>query len=116
MAQIPFENKTITRNQPLFGIEWNIKWEAQMYMPISRKRTDLVLFSDITPPAVTDVIDPNLKDASGYNADLGYRGTFKNYLNFDFSLFYLSYNNRIGNISQGTFIYRTNLGEKLIKE
>jgi Fe(3+) dicitrate transport protein len=36
-----------------------------------------VLFSDITPPAVTDVIDPNLKDASGYNADLGYRGTFK---------------------------------------
>jgi Fe(3+) dicitrate transport protein len=75
-----------------------------------------VLFSDITPPAVTDVIDPNLKDASGYNADLGYRGTFKNYLNFDFSLFYLSYNNRIGNISQGTFIYRTNLGEKLIKE
>jgi Fe(3+) dicitrate transport protein len=24
-----------------------------------------VLFSDLTPPAVTDVIDPNLKDASG---------------------------------------------------
>jgi Fe(3+) dicitrate transport protein len=46
------------------------------------------LFSDITPPAVT-INDPNLKDASGYNADLGYRGTFKNYLNFDFSFFIL---------------------------
>jgi Fe(3+) dicitrate transport protein len=50
-----------------------------------------VLFSDLTPPAVTDVIDPNLKDASGFNADLGFRGNFKNYLNFDLSLFYLSY-------------------------
>jgi Fe(3+) dicitrate transport protein len=30
------------------------------------------LFSDL-PPAVTDVIDPNLKDASGFNADLGFR-------------------------------------------
>jgi Fe(3+) dicitrate transport protein len=40
-----------------------------------------------------------LKDASGFNADLGFRGNF-NYLNFDFSLFYLSYNNRIGGVTQ----------------
>ncbi|MFY8066104.1 MAG: TonB-dependent receptor domain-containing protein, partial [Flavobacterium sp.] len=73
---------------------------------------------DLTPPAVTDIIDPNLKDASGFNADIGYRGTFKNYLNFDFSLFYLSYNNRIGVINdptQGTSLYRTNLGETVNK-
>jgi Fe(3+) dicitrate transport protein len=82
-----------------------------------------VLFSDLTPPAVTDVIDPNLEDASGFNADLGFRGTFKNYLNFDFSLFYLSYNNRIVGVrqfinndpTQGTFLYRTNLGESVNK-
>jgi Fe(3+) dicitrate transport protein len=81
------------------------------------------LFSDLTPPAVTDIIDPNLKDASGFNADIGFRGTFKNYLNFDFSIFYLSYNNRIGGVrqfvnndpTQGTFIYRTNLGETVNK-
>ena len=82
-----------------------------------------VLFSDITPPAVTDVVDPNLRDASGYNADLGYRGTVKGFLNFDFSLFYLSYNNRIGLVrqfinndpNQGTFLFRTNLGETVNK-
>jgi Fe(3+) dicitrate transport protein len=82
-----------------------------------------VLFSDITPPAVTDVVDPNLRDASGYNADLGYRGTVKGFLNFDFSLFYLSYNNRIGGVrqflnndpAQGTFLFRTNLGETVNK-
>lgn len=78
----------------------------------------------MTPPAVTDVIDPNLKDASGFNADLGYRGTVKDYLNFDVGLFYLSYNNRIGGVRQfidnndpakGTYLYRTNLGESVNK-
>ena len=72
---------------------------------------------------MTDVVDPNLEDASGFNADLGFRGTYKNYLNFDFSLFYLSYNNRIGGVrqfinndpTQGTFLYRTNLGESVNK-
>nr|WP_309759622.1 TonB-dependent receptor [Flavobacterium sp.] len=114
-SDVPFENKTITRNQPLFGIGMEYKMgSTNVYANITQAYRP-VLFSDITPPAVTDVIDPNLKDASGYNADLGYRGTFKNYLNFDFSLFYLSYNNRIGNISQGTFIYRTNLGETVNK-
>jgi Fe(3+) dicitrate transport protein len=41
-------------------------------------------------------IDPNLKDAYGYNSDLGFRGTVKNYLNFDLGVFYMAYNNRIG--------------------
>jgi Fe(3+) dicitrate transport protein len=36
-----------------------------------------VLVSDLTPPAVTDVIDPNLKDASGFNADLDLEVTSK---------------------------------------
>jgi Fe(3+) dicitrate transport protein len=34
-----------------------------------------VLFSDLT--ACSNRIDPNLKDASGFNADLGFRGNFK---------------------------------------
>jgi hypothetical protein len=63
-----------------------------------------------------------LKDASGFNADLGFRVTSKLF-EFWFSLFYLSYNNRIGGVtqfvnndpSQGTFLFRTNLGEKWTK-
>jgi Fe(3+) dicitrate transport protein len=50
------------------------------------------------------VIDPNLKDASGYNADLGYRGNINNYINFDIGLFYLQYNNRIGGVRQFTIM------------
>jgi Fe(3+) dicitrate transport protein len=116
---ILLNDKTITRNQPLFGIGLEYKFKTtNVYANITQAFRP-VLFSDLTPPAVTDVIDPNLKDASGFNADLGFRGTHQGYLNFDFSLFYLSYNNRIGGVrqflnndpAQGTFLYRTNLGD-----
>jgi Fe(3+) dicitrate transport protein len=55
---------------------------------------------------------------------LGYRGNINNYINFDIGLFYLQYNNhRIGGVrrftnndpSQGTFLYRTNLGTTVNK-
>jgi Fe(3+) dicitrate transport protein len=115
---VAFPDKTVSRSQPLFGLGLEYKFRTtNIYANITQAFRP-VLFSDLTPPAVTDVIDPNLKDASGFNADIGYRGTFKNYLNFDFSLFYLSYNNRIGVINdptQGTSLYRTNLGETVNK-
>ncbi|MEM0542220.1 TonB-dependent receptor [Flavobacterium sp. j3] len=120
---VAMPNKNISRSQPLFGLGLEYKFRTtNIYANITQAFRP-VLFSDFTPPAVTDVIDPNLKDASGFNADLGFRGTFKNYLNFDFSLFYLSYNNRIGGIrqfvnndpTQGTFLFRTNLGETVNK-
>lgn len=121
--EIPFNDNKIERTQPLFGLglEYKLK-QTNIYANISQAYRP-VLFSDITPPAVTDVIDPNLRDASGYNADFGYRGNINNYLNFDFSLFYMSYNNRIGGVrqfvnndpTQGTFLFRTNLGETVTK-
>jgi Fe(3+) dicitrate transport protein len=120
---IAFPDKTVSRSQPLFGLGLEYKFgTTNIYANITQAFRP-VLFSDFTQPAVTDVIDPNLKDASGFNADIGYRGNYKNYLNFDFSLFYLSYTNRIGGIrqfvnndpTQGTFLYRTNLGETVNK-
>jgi len=117
-TDIAFPNKTISRSQPLFGLGLEYKFRTtNIYANITQAFRP-VLFSDLTPPAVTDVIDPNLKDASGFNADIGFRGNYKNYLNFDLSLFYLSYNNRIGVIkdpTQGTFLYRTNIGETVNK-
>jgi Fe(3+) dicitrate transport protein len=76
-----------------------------------------VLFGDLVPPATTDVIDPNLQDAKGFSADLGFRGNVKNWLTFDASLYLMSYENRIGIISQRNPAnpaqpqqFRTNLG------
>lgn len=120
---IAFPNKTISRSKPLFGLGIEHKFvSTNLYANITQAYRP-VLFSDLTPPAVTDVIDTNLRDASGFNADLGFRGTYRKFLNFDVSLFYLSYNNRIGGVrqfinndpTQGTFIFRTNLGETVNK-
>ena len=78
------------------------------------------LFSDITANPTTDIIDENLKDAKGYNADLGWRGSVKEFLFFDVSGFLLQYNNRIGLIVQqrtdGSFYnFRTNVGNSTSK-
>ncbi len=53
-------------------------------------------YSQLEPFGVTSKIDPNLKDSKGFNSDVGFRGTIRNYLNFDIGGFYLAYNNRIG--------------------
>ena len=116
---VNFSEKNIVRNKPLLGLglEYKLK-KTNIYANISQAFRP-VLFSDLTLAAISDVIDPNLKDASGYNADLGYRGVYKGFLNFDVSLFYLSYNNRVGGLkqfinndaNQGTYLFRTNLGE-----
>ncbi len=53
-------------------------------------------YSQLEPFGVTSTIDPNLKDSKGFNSDLGFRGTIRNYLNFDIGGFYLAYDQRIG--------------------
>ena len=120
---VAFDEKTIVRNQPLFGLGLEYKLKSTNFYANISQAFRPVLFSDLTPPTINDVIDPNLKDASGYNADLGYRGIYKGFLNFDVSLFYLSYNNRVGGLrqffnndsTQGTYLFRTNLGETVNK-
>ncbi|MCU0446728.1 MAG: TonB-dependent receptor [Microscillaceae bacterium] len=101
------------RNFVLLGIgsEYKIKPNISLYANYSQAYRP-VLFSDLTPAAVTGFeIDPNLQDAQGFNADLGVRGNWKEYLFFDVSGFYLNYQNRIGQIATSpTTLLRTNLG------
>jgi Fe(3+) dicitrate transport protein len=78
---------------------------SQAYRPVT--------FGDFTPGSTTDVIDPNLKDASGYNAEFGVRGIHKNWLNFDVGLFYLLYDNRIGTVQREGVNFKTNIGKSI---
>ncbi|MHA7130150.1 TonB-dependent receptor domain-containing protein [Algoriphagus namhaensis] len=108
------ENRTRTFALLGLGGEYHLTKTTELYTNFSQAYRP-VLISDLTPPATTDVIDPNLQDARGYNFDLGYRGNVGTFLNFDVSYFYLRYADRIGTITQegadGTrFQYRTNLG------
>lgn len=78
---------------------------SQSYRPIS--------YSELTPFGSIAKIDPEMKDASADNVDLGFRGSLKNILNFDLSVFYLNYKNRIGTIYKTdsiTYAFRTNTG------
>lgn len=79
---------------------------SQSYRPIT--------YSDLTPFGTIAKIDPNLKDATADNIDLGFRGTVKRIINFDVSLFYLHYKNKIGiiyNVDSLTPAIRTNTGD-----
>jgi len=114
-------NENRVRYLPLFGLGLQYKTTAytnayanisQAYRPIS--------YSELTPIGVTSKIDPNLEDAKGFNADLGYRGTVKNYLNFDIGLFYIAYDNRIGTVlmnggSSNAYTLRTNVANSVHK-
>ncbi len=99
------------------GVQYKIK-STNIYANISQAYRP-VLIADLTPPSTTDVIDPNLRDASGFNADLGYRGNVGSYIHFDIGAFYILYDNRIGTIrkfinddpTNATYQYRTNLGK-----
>lgn len=103
------------RNVLLLGIgaEYSTSSTSNIYANYSQGFRP-ILFSELTPSATTDVIDPNLKDATGYNADLGYRGSlFNNILKFDVGVFRLFYDNRIGTISVDNAPLRTNIGASI---
>lgn len=113
-------NQNRTRNFLLAGVgaEYHIG-STELYANWSQAYRPM-LFSDLTANPTTDVIDQNLKDAKGYNIDLGWRGTVKEYLFFDLSGYFLQYNNRIGTITQqhtdGSFYnFRTNVGNSSSK-
>ena len=114
-------NENRERYIPLFGLgaEYKTSLNTNVYANISQSYRPID-YSQLTAFGVTSKIDPNLKDANGFNADLGYRGTVNNYLNFDIGLFYLVYNQRIGTvlINPGTsseYTLRTNVANSVHK-
>ena len=102
------------------GLEYKPTYNSSMYGNISQAYRP-VDYNQQQPFGVTSKIDPDLKDAYGFNADLGYRTTIKNYLNIDVSLFYLAYNDRIGEVVKTDPItgldygYRTNIANSVHK-
>ena len=98
------------------GAEYNVTRSTEIYANFTQAYRP-IQFANLQAPPTTDVIDQNLKDAKGYNLDLGYRGKVKNYLQFDVSSFYLQYNNRVGTITPTgtTTRFVTNVGASTSK-
>ena len=117
-AEILLQNITRSRSFLLGGIgaEYHLTKETELYANYAQAYRP-IQFANLQAPPSTDVVDADLKDARGYNLDLGYRGKIKTYLQFDVSTFYLQYNNRVGTITPSDANYRlvTNVGASTSK-
>ncbi|MCC6722978.1 MAG: TonB-dependent receptor [Saprospiraceae bacterium] len=110
--------KHLSRYVPLFGIgtEYKINHAINAYCNFTQNFRP-ILHSDLIPTQTSDEYDPNLKDARGYNFELGARGYFKRFLQFEVNYFKLVYNDRIGPFIKGNTVnhysYQTNISDIL---
>ena len=109
-------DNTISHRFPLLGagFQYDVTKQINAYGGWSQAYRP-VIFKDIIPGSVYEIADKNLKDAKGYNGELGIRGRYK-FLNWDVSAFLLEYKNRLGTIAQTDStghltIFRTNIGD-----
>lgn len=109
-------NEQRKRNFLLIGVgaEYHITNSVEFYANYTQSYRP-IQFADLSVNPTTEIVDSELKDAKGYNVDLGVRGKIKNFLFFDASIYHLQYNNRIGLITQlrpdlTSYNLRTNVG------
>lgn len=107
---------TISHQFPLIGVSGQYAFTSsmQLYGGWSQAYRP-VIFKDIIPGSVFETVNKDLKDAEGYNAEIGFRGSRKG-LRWDVTFYQLQYDNRLGaQASQdenGNFVlYRTNIGD-----
>ena len=110
----------IHHKYPLLGVstQYKLNDQCRIFGGIAQAFRP-VIFSDIIPLSPLDSTDANLKDAFGYNAEIGVSGKYGKWLHFDLTYFNLRYNNRIGiqNLIENgqTYNFRTNTGTSLTK-
>jgi Fe(3+) dicitrate transport protein len=109
------EDGASKRQFPLLGIglEYKLKPQISLYANATQGYR-AANFNDIRITSPNLVIDPDLKDSKGYNVDLGVRGKYKNFFNFDIDVFYLNYSDRIGLVTRThpdntTYVISTNI-------
>lgn len=110
------DNRQLKRKFVLLGlgISYNINSSAQFYGNISQNYRS-VTFSDIRVVSPSFMVDPNIKDESGFTADMGLRGKVKNVLSYDVGAFTILYDNRIGVVlDDRANRVRQNIGKALI--
>lgn len=100
------------------GVSYKPGNHLDIYSNLSQNYRSIT-FSDMRISNPSSDIDPNLKDETGYSFDAGIRSEASAFYNFDVSLFYLNYDNRIGEISSydaSNMIkrIRTNIGRAVI--
>jgi Fe(3+) dicitrate transport protein len=114
-SSLQAQSKKANRSVVIMGlsVEYHAHKNIEIYTNFSQAYRPIT-FSDITQQATTDSIDSNMKDAKGWNLDLGIRGKINSYVVFDISGYIQCYNNRVGSFkltdNSIARLYRTNVG------
>ncbi|KAF0240597.1 MAG: iron complex outermembrane recepter [Chitinophagaceae bacterium] len=111
---------TISHQFPLFaaGLQYKLNNQVQFYSGWSQSYRPMI-FKDLVPGSLYETVDPTIKDASGYNAELGFKGNWQ-FLKWDITAFVLRENNRFGTLAitdanNNLITYRTNTGNSFNK-
>ncbi|MFY0688038.1 MAG: carboxypeptidase-like regulatory domain-containing protein [Cyclobacteriaceae bacterium] len=122
------EDKFKKRSFVLLGVGFSYKTERKMELYSNFSQNFRAInFNDIRVVNPSLKVDPEVGDERGYNVDLGARGTYNTLIKYDMSIFYLSYQDRIGSVLKSEpdprfnylvdrpFRYRTNIANAGIK-
>jgi Fe(3+) dicitrate transport protein len=111
---IPLQERTVSKVLAGVGAEFHLNEKNEIYANASQAFRPMT-FSEVIPSATTDVVDPNLKDSESLNIDLGVRGSWKNFVSYDVSVYQMNIQDRIGTYTQSNIRYVTNIGSSLSK-
>jgi Fe(3+) dicitrate transport protein len=99
------------------GVSYKVNAWLESYANITQNYR-AVNFNDLRIVNPNIKVDPNIKDERGFSADWGLRGNYKSLFQFDFSIFLLSYQDRIGQILRADmpplyqdYRFRTNIAD-----
>lgn len=118
------EERDRSRSFVFFGMGVSYKKSAsvELYGNFSQNYR-AINFNDIRVSLGSLEVDPEIQDERGFNIELGTRGTSYGLLNYDISVFHLSYQDRIGTVLRSepnplfndlvdrVFRYRTNVAD-----
>lgn len=95
---VVFENKTLSRDFVFVGLgsSFKPKDNYEIYANFSQNYR-AVNFNDIRVNVGGLRVDENLRDESGFNAEIGLRGKIFDVLDFDLAIYHLFYRDRVGN-------------------
>ena len=113
-GDIPLQERTVSKVLAGIGAEFHLNEKNEIYANASQAFRPMT-FSEVVPSATTDIMDPNLKDSEALNIDLGVRGSWKNYVSYDVSVYQMNIQDRIGSYSLNSVRYVTNIGASLSK-
>jgi Fe(3+) dicitrate transport protein len=79
------------------GLNYKLNAKNSIYLNFTQNYR-AINFSDIRIVNPNFRVDPNIKDESGYTADIGFKSNKSRYFNFEATLFLVKYNDKIGQV------------------